>query len=259
MPNSKLLLSASLVLFVSACSDSSTVGSTDGSTDASLLSEAGLLRDSLLCPDNIGPGAPCVPQHEPCTTPCVGGHFNTFYCIADVSPSDASIQYSWRGNASGACFEDGGIRAVSCDFGTGPTLCCPDGTKDGDPCVGVGTCWDRQCRNNDVRFRLTCEGITWHYDPPRQHDPTESTCSDGAAASLEPSDAWQDGWTDAICNLNQHSCPCATGSYCLSRGAACLTPSSTCPALDADPSDARSDREPHADGAPGGATDGAAE
>jgi hypothetical protein len=34
---------------------------------------------------------------------------------------------------------------------------------------------------------------------------------------------------DPVCTATQHSCACATGSYCLMRGAACISSSSPCP------------------------------
>lgn len=33
-----------------------------------------------------------------------------------------------------------------------------------------------------------------------------------------------------VCGPTQYECPCATGHYCLQRGAMCLTPTSACPA-----------------------------
>lgn len=32
-----------------------------------------------------------------------------------------------------------------------------------------------------------------------------------------------------VCGPDEYSCPCATGNYCLRRGAMCLTPTSACP------------------------------
>jgi hypothetical protein len=32
-----------------------------------------------------------------------------------------------------------------------------------------------------------------------------------------------------VCSATEHSCPCATGNYCLFRGAMCLNPTSACP------------------------------
>ncbi|HET9641418.1 MAG TPA: hypothetical protein VFP46_01035, partial [Candidatus Paceibacterota bacterium] len=31
------------------------------------------------------------------------------------------------------------------------------------------------------------------------------------------------------CAADEYSCPCATGSYCLKRGAMCLAPTAACP------------------------------
>ncbi len=35
--------------------------------------------------------------------------------------------------------------------------------------------------------------------------------------------------TPVVCSATEHSCPCATGNYCLFRGAMCLNPASACP------------------------------
>ena len=36
--------------------------------------------------------------------------------------------------------------------------------------------------------------------------------------------------TGPTCSPTQYQCPCATGYYCLQRGAMCLAPTSACPA-----------------------------
>jgi hypothetical protein len=57
---------------------------------------------------------------------------------------------------------------------------------------------------------------------------TGSYCVAAGAACLTPQAPCPDSPPDE-CDSSQHACTCATGSYCLPIGAACIVPTSPCP------------------------------
>ena len=50
-----------------------------------------------------------------------------------------------------------------------------------------------------------------------------------ALLSLAACGSGAQGGTEPDCTAGEYACVCATGSYCLQRGAACRTPDSECP------------------------------